>query len=312
MARSMSAQKCQGSAKEEELRGALAASCTIDPEEDAGVVAVSGPAHGGGARLAGRGPLLVECRPEHAAHPERAPASSPSGRHTRPAPPEQHQQRARMQDAAAAEGASTRPRRSKARASDREGMPRGACDAEDDEDAWLRDDDEATTRPGPSCDVSRDDGASAAVHPAPALLHRPGLDVTGDRRQRRMRCAEELPALGPASSSSAESGGGAGHEVGGVAAAGRRAMPSGLMKPLVVLAFPGMYLVYKITEFKRQQQEHNRRKVTERELAHLNHKIVSGRRAFSGCQLSARCSPDGQEQRFERGDLAASTIRIAL
>ncbi|KAL3231879.1 hypothetical protein MRX96_023147 [Rhipicephalus microplus] len=34
-----------------------------------------------------------------------------------------------------------------------------------------------------------------------------------------------------------------------------------------------MYLVYKISEFKRQQQEHNRRKVTERELAHLNHKI---------------------------------------
>lgn len=179
-----------------------------------------------------------------------------------------------MQDAAAeAPGASTRPRRrNKARASDREGMPRGACDAEDDEDAWLRDDDEATTRPGPSCDVSRDDGASAAVHPAPALLHRPGLDVTGERRRRRMRCAEEPPALA-ASSSSSSAERGAGHEVGGVAAAGRRAMPSGLMKPLVVLAFPGMYLVYKITEFKRQQQEHNRRKVTERELAHLNHKI---------------------------------------
>ncbi|CAN7996360.1 unnamed protein product [Ixodes hexagonus] len=53
----------------------------------------------------------------------------------------------------------------------------------------------------------------------------------------------------------------------------RSGLNASLMKPLVVLAFPGMYLVYKISEFKRQQQEHNRRKVTERELAHLNHKI---------------------------------------
>lgn len=52
-----------------------------------------------------------------------------------------------------------------------------------------------------------------------------------------------------------------------------RSLNSSLMKPLVVLAFPGMYLVYKISEFKRHQQEQNRRKVTERELAHLNHKI---------------------------------------
>ncbi|KAH7967093.1 hypothetical protein HPB49_022595 [Dermacentor silvarum] len=90
-------------------------------------------------------------------------------------------------------------------------------DSEEDEDAWLREDDGYATPPrlpGPSssCDVRRDGRATSAAH-------------------------------------------------------------AGLMKPLVVLAFPGMYLVYKITEFKRQQQEHNRRKVTERELAHLNHKI---------------------------------------
>lgn len=48
---------------------------------------------------------------------------------------------------------------------------------------------------------------------------------------------------------------------------------SPLMKPLVVLALPGMYLFYKYNQYKRQQQEQNRRKVTERELAHLNHKI---------------------------------------
>lgn len=57
-------------------------------------------------------------------------------------------------------------------------------------------------------------------------------------------------------------------------------MPRGLssstfMKPFVVLALPGMYLFYKYNQYRRQQQEQNRRKVTERELAHLNHKIVS-------------------------------------
>ncbi|XP_014247467.1 cylicin-1 [Cimex lectularius] len=48
---------------------------------------------------------------------------------------------------------------------------------------------------------------------------------------------------------------------------------SAFMKPFVVLALPGMYLFYKYSQYKRQQQEQNRRKVTERELAHLNHKI---------------------------------------
>src|SRR5688572_13290342 len=36
-----------------------------------------------------------------------------------------------------------------------------------------------------------------------------------------------------------------------------------------------MFLVCKYQEYKRQQQEVNKRKVTERELSHLNHKIVS-------------------------------------
>ena len=47
------------------------------------------------------------------------------------------------------------------------------------------------------------------------------------------------------------------------------------MKPFVVLAIPGMYLVYKYNQFKRQQQENSRRKVAEKELNHLNQKIVS-------------------------------------
>ncbi|XP_050737207.1 nucleolar protein dao-5-like isoform X1 [Eriocheir sinensis] len=48
---------------------------------------------------------------------------------------------------------------------------------------------------------------------------------------------------------------------------------SALMRPLVALALPGMYLVYKYNQYKRQQQEANRRKAAERELVQLHHKI---------------------------------------
>ena len=51
----------------------------------------------------------------------------------------------------------------------------------------------------------------------------------------------------------------------------------GLIKPLATIAVPGMYLVYKYNQFKRQQQETSRRKVTEKELQSLNQKIVSTR-----------------------------------
>ncbi|XP_011495497.1 PREDICTED: uncharacterized protein LOC105360311 [Ceratosolen solmsi marchali] len=48
---------------------------------------------------------------------------------------------------------------------------------------------------------------------------------------------------------------------------------AGLMKPLVVLALPGMYLFYKYSQYRREQRELSRRRVTERELQHLHHKI---------------------------------------
>ncbi|XP_052245694.1 uncharacterized protein LOC127854674 [Dreissena polymorpha] len=48
---------------------------------------------------------------------------------------------------------------------------------------------------------------------------------------------------------------------------------SPLSKSLSALAVPGMYLFCKYNEFKRHQQEISRKKVTERELDHLNHKI---------------------------------------
>lgn len=49
---------------------------------------------------------------------------------------------------------------------------------------------------------------------------------------------------------------------------------SGFTKPLSVIAVPGMYLFYKYSEFKRHHEEVQRKKVTEKELDHLNHKIV--------------------------------------
>lgn len=50
---------------------------------------------------------------------------------------------------------------------------------------------------------------------------------------------------------------------------------SNLMRPFVVLALPGMYLLYKYNQYRQQQMETARRRVTERELMHLNTKIVS-------------------------------------
>ena len=50
---------------------------------------------------------------------------------------------------------------------------------------------------------------------------------------------------------------------------------SRLAKPLSALVVPGMYLFYKYNEYKRHQEEINRRNVTEKELDNLNNKIVS-------------------------------------
>lgn len=52
-------------------------------------------------------------------------------------------------------------------------------------------------------------------------------------------------------------------------------VPSSVVKHLSAIAVPGMYLYYKYNEFKRQRIEDMKRKVTERELDHLNQKIVS-------------------------------------
>ncbi|XP_032518745.1 protein split ends [Danaus plexippus] len=53
----------------------------------------------------------------------------------------------------------------------------------------------------------------------------------------------------------------------------QRSSSSSLMRPFVVLALPGMYLLYKYNQYRQQQMETARRRVTERELMHLNTKI---------------------------------------
>ncbi|CAK1587109.1 unnamed protein product, partial [Parnassius mnemosyne] len=53
----------------------------------------------------------------------------------------------------------------------------------------------------------------------------------------------------------------------------RASSSSNLMRPFVVLALPGMYLLYKYNQYRQQQMETARRRVTERELMHLNTKI---------------------------------------
>ncbi|KAJ0174541.1 hypothetical protein K1T71_009649 [Dendrolimus kikuchii] len=53
----------------------------------------------------------------------------------------------------------------------------------------------------------------------------------------------------------------------------RASSSSSLMRPFVVLALPGMYLLYKYNQYRQQQMETARRRVTERELMHLNTKI---------------------------------------
>ncbi|XP_023232065.1 uncharacterized protein [Centruroides vittatus] len=50
-------------------------------------------------------------------------------------------------------------------------------------------------------------------------------------------------------------------------------MPALLKSSLMTLAFPGMFIAYKINELKRRHQEQSHRKVTEKELTQLHHKI---------------------------------------
>ncbi|CAF4810548.1 unnamed protein product [Pieris macdunnoughi] len=74
---------------------------------------------------------------------------------------------------------------------------------------------------------------------------------------------------------------------------------STLMRPFVVLALPGMYLLYKYNQYRQQQMETARRRVTERELLHLNTKIVSNSSFKNNISPAAElsCSPPRIGQR---------------
>lgn len=53
-------------------------------------------------------------------------------------------------------------------------------------------------------------------------------------------------------------------------------MPFGRKSPLEALALPGVILAYKYSQFCQRRREAASRRVTERELSALHHKIVSG------------------------------------
>lgn len=52
-------------------------------------------------------------------------------------------------------------------------------------------------------------------------------------------------------------------------------MPFGRKSPFEVIALPGAILAYKYSQFRQRRREAASRKVTERELTALHHKIVS-------------------------------------
>lgn len=51
-------------------------------------------------------------------------------------------------------------------------------------------------------------------------------------------------------------------------------MPFGRRSPLETLALPGVILAYKYSQFRQRRREAASRRVTERELSALHHKIV--------------------------------------
>jgi len=55
----------------------------------------------------------------------------------------------------------------------------------------------------------------------------------------------------------------------------QRRMPFGRKSPLEALALPGVMLAYKYSQFRQRRREAASRRVTERELSALHHKIVS-------------------------------------
>ncbi|CAG0878982.1 unnamed protein product [Darwinula stevensoni] len=74
----------------------------------------------------------------------------------------------------------------------------------------------------------------------------------------------------------------------------RSSQGRGLWRPLAALAFPGIYLMTKVSQLKRRHAEDTRRRVTERDLANLNHKISSSSHRARSRKVLGR-SPKGRE-----------------
>ncbi|KYQ55730.1 hypothetical protein ALC60_05372, partial [Trachymyrmex zeteki] len=94
---------------------------------------------------------------------------------------------------------------------------------------------------------------------------------TGNHRHRQRRT--RMPAAGAAPPAVAEGAGQPQEDPELPEQRPREGGRSSFMRPLVVLALPGMYLFYKYNQYRQEQRELSRRRVTERELQHLHHKI---------------------------------------
>ncbi|EGI62842.1 hypothetical protein G5I_08837 [Acromyrmex echinatior] len=94
---------------------------------------------------------------------------------------------------------------------------------------------------------------------------------TGNHRHRQRRT--RMPAAGAAAPAVDEGAGQPQEDPELPEQRPREGGRSSFMRPLVVLALPGMYLFYKYNQYRQEQRELSRRRVTERELQHLHHKI---------------------------------------
>ncbi|CAH2093084.1 unnamed protein product [Euphydryas editha] len=94
----------------------------------------------------------------------------------------------------------------------------------------------------------------------------------------------------------------------------RASSSSSLMRPFVVLALPGMYLLYKYNQYRQQQMETARRRVTERELMHLNTKITQAGIRFTTLEqlVCANCSNAGPVENPKQFDDIENLIIFLL
>lgn len=86
-------------------------------------------------------------------------------------------------------------------------------------------------------------------------------------------------------------------------------MPFGRRSPLEALALPGVMLAYKYSQFRQRRREAASRRVTERELSALHHKIVSVKLINKSTLLSR--STHTAKLHYDENQFSAITLFIA-